>query len=191
MTSPIKWTWTQTNSRRWYREAWCALVHEATKNQTWLGKWTTVVDTCIQVWDCCYNPSDRNLGNCDGGGKKWSSFGYILKVEPIEFGEELSVEYERKGWLQVLARNTGGECLHCLKRTRPWNIGVGGSVTGGWFGSIQFQVIIRLSRLVACEILEQRRKCQKFRLKVKVNDLLIHDDVLKQWSQDLKNLETC
>ena len=34
---------------------------------------------------------------CDGGGKKWSSFGYILKVEPIEFGEELSMEYERKG----------------------------------------------------------------------------------------------
>jgi len=38
-----------------------------------------------------------------------------------------------------------GECLHCLKWTRPWNTGVGGSVTGGWFGSVQFQVIIRLS----------------------------------------------
>ena len=45
--------------------------------------------------------------------------------------------------------------------------------------------------LVACEILELRRKCQKFRLKIKVKDLLIHDGVLKQWSQDLQNLETC
>ena len=42
MASPMQWTWTWANSRRWSgTEAWCAAVHATAKSQAWLGDWTT------------------------------------------------------------------------------------------------------------------------------------------------------
>lgn len=160
-----------------------------------------MVDICIQVWGCCYNPSDRHPGSCDGGGQNWSNSGYILKVEPRGFGNELCMEYERKRWLQVLPGNTGNRIFSLPevdKTTEHWHRG---KVPGVCFGFCKVSVddwIITL--LFAREILELRRKWQKFRLEMKFGNSSISDGILKrhsmrlgskEWSQDLQNLETC
>ena len=37
MASLTQCTWIWANSRRWWREAWCAAVHGVAKSQTWLS----------------------------------------------------------------------------------------------------------------------------------------------------------
>ena len=48
MASPTRWTWVWARSGSWPmdREAWCAAVHEVTKQWTWLSDWTDYTYLC-------------------------------------------------------------------------------------------------------------------------------------------------
>ena len=57
------------------REAWCAAVHGVEKSQTWLGNWTTTINSSSQSWNIerkceLSGPSKAKLGRA--GMKQWT-----------------------------------------------------------------------------------------------------------------------
>ena len=58
MASPMQWTWTWKNFRRWWgTEAWHAAVHGVIKSWTLLGDWTTT--QCQEILEHCWEKGER------------------------------------------------------------------------------------------------------------------------------------
>lgn len=101
--------------------AWSKLVlNDSSGFYVPINRKGAVVETWVQIWGCCSNPSGEPPGCCDRGGENWSNPGHILKVEPMGFANELYMEFERNSMVKDDSRlcpePLEGECSHGLKR---------------------------------------------------------------------------